>query len=147
MRLPLQIFATIFLCSLLAGGLLMAGIDMRRADQIQELSAALPDGMQGLLSSSDAKPWHLASTLWLLLAAGCIAGVVATWLSKRLFGIVTGGILALLTAFVAYAQPAPDQSAGAMESVGTNVALFGGVGVLLLILLHTKFRAESVAPK
>jgi hypothetical protein len=137
MRLVLQIFATIFLVSLIVGGLLMVGIDYTRAGQIEELSAALPADMQGLITAADAEQWRLAGTIWAVLAGGCSVGILAVWLRKRLFGIVTGGVLAVLTVGVAYLQPAAKESANAMESVGTNVALFGGIGVVILILLHT----------
>jgi hypothetical protein len=146
MRIALQIFTTIFLVSLVLGGLLMVAVDFKNAADIESIESN-PFGqfVMTFASKDFASPAALraAGYLWLLLALGSIVGVGAAFLKKHTFGWAVGAGLGALTLIVILVQPTVEGGNNDPKYTGMAIAFFGLIGIGLLVLLHTVLKPKE----
>jgi hypothetical protein len=151
MRRAFQVVATIFLVSMILGALLMVQInfgwvtkvDAMRADPVTRF---IVDGARSDIPASSA--FEQAAWLWLVLGIGTLLAIVAVFMRKRLFGILSATILIAFASITVLLQPSISNINGNNpQTTGMGIAFFGILGLLILVLLHTTFKTDNLEPK
>ncbi len=134
MRLVIQVFTSIFLASLVLGSFILVAKDYTL---YTAFAADHPD------------KWLWAAIGWMILSLGSVWGIVAVFLKRHKLGWITGSALGIYTVLLLVLQPGLDATRGNDPKVtGMGIAVFGMIGMLLLILLHTSLKPDSaILPK
>ncbi len=130
MRLVIQVFASIFLASLVLGSFILVAKDYQ------------------LYTTTDhAAKWLWAAIGWVILSLGCVWGIVTVFLKRHKLGWLSGAGLGIYTVVLLLLQPGLDTVRGNDPKVtGMGIAVFGMIGMLLLVLLHTSLKPEAPLP-
>jgi hypothetical protein len=147
MRLTLQIFATVFLVSLVLGSLLMVQINW---DWAAKVTALRGDVVSLFLVESarkdipEASAFATVAWLWLGLGITTAIGVIAVYWRNHVWGLVIAFGLIAFAVVTVLLQPGIDNIDGNNPKVtGMGIAFFGILGMLIVILLHTMMKTEQ----
>lgn len=147
MRKIFQVFATVFLVSLLAGAVLMIQINSDWAAKVTEMRS---DVVTRFLVEAvrddipEASAFSRAVWIWVAIAVMVPLGIYGVYWRKHLPALVMMVVMIAAVVASVLLQPGMELPKGNdPKTMGIGIAFFGIIGLLMGVLLHTTMKGEE----